>query len=129
MAGDDSNDASTSATVTTLEEKTVPDYRNEAASFEGTHERGDRRILRRFTVDRGEVAVDAIYYLGGSRLMGIREGTVAVEEAERRAGGVEAFCRRWHERDVEGQLTDDFDEVIRRNREKPWVRRYLERTG
>lgn len=112
---------------TTFEEADVPDYQEWGTAFEGTHERGDRRVVRTFKVYDEEVVVDALYHLGGSRLDGIREGTVEVEEAERRDGSVEAFCRRWHERDPGKQLGEDFDGVIDRNREKPWVRRYVER--
>lgn len=129
MTAADSDDASTPPTETTFEEKPVPDHRDEQAIFEGTHERGDRRILRRFAIHDAEVVADAFYYLGGSRLAGIREGAVAVEDAEQRAGDIESFCRRWHERNVDEQLTDRFDQVIEENRDKPWVRRNLERTG
>lgn len=111
----------------TFEVLEVPEHRDHEAAFRGVHERGDRRIVREFTVGEEAVTVDAYYFLDGSRLEGVREGTVEVEEAERRDGDVESFCRRWHGRDVESQLGDGFEEAIERNREKPWVRRYLAR--
>lgn len=104
----------------------IPEHRDEEAVYEGVHERGDRRIVRRFQVGEEEISVHAIYFLDGSRLGGVGEGAVDVEEAERRDGDVESFCRRWHERDVVGQLGEDFDAVLEQNRDKAWVKHHLE---
>lgn len=120
-----SDDAGGPADRSSFAEIDLPEHREEAAVYEGVHERGDRRIARRFLVGDATIDVHAIYFLDGSRLDGVDEGSVEVAEAERRDGDVESFCRRWHGRDVAAQLGEDFEAVLEENSGKAWVRRYL----